>query len=324
MRTDALLNNGGSAIKAAVIGAGGIGGYFGARLAAAGHEVHFVARGANLAALQEHGLTVEGPEGAFSLPDVSATADTSSIGPVDLVLLAVKTWQLDAALPLLAPLVGPGSGTAVLTLQNGVTAPGETAAAVGRDAVLPGIAKVITLLDGPGRVRHVGGEGSLTFGEWDNRDSERVRRLQSVFTQAGVPATVPADIWAQLWAKFLFVVPFGGLGAAADATFGELRTSPGTRQLLVDGMTEVLRVAEGHGIALPAGIVEDTLAFIDRQPAGGTSSLHRDIAAGRPSEIDAWTGAVVRLAAQADVPAPLHGLLHQLLAPREARARGKG
>ncbi|MFE2282632.1 2-dehydropantoate 2-reductase [Streptomyces sp. NPDC059443] len=315
------MNRQGSGIKAAVIGSGGIGGYFGARLAAAGHEVHFVARGPHLAALRESGLTLAGPDGTFTLPRVSAAEDTASTGPVDLVLLAVKTWQLGPALPLLAPLVKPG--TAVLTLQNGVTAPEETAAAVGRAAVLPGIAKVIALLDGPGRIRHVGGEGSLAFGEWDNRDSERVRRLREVFTQAGVPVTVPADVWSQLWAKLLFVVPFGGLGAATDATIGELRTRPGTRQLLTDGMAEVLRVAEAHGIRLPTGIVEDTLAFVDRQPAAATSSLHRDIAGGRPSELDAWTGAVVRLAAQAGIPVPLHGFLHQLLALREARVREK-
>ncbi|MFF5802048.1 2-dehydropantoate 2-reductase [Streptomyces sp. NPDC012746] len=329
-------------MKVAVIGSGGIGGYFGARLAGAGHDVHFVARGAHLAALREHGLTVTGPGGTTTLPRVSAsdgtdgTDDTAGAGstdgaggsegggrtgPVDLVLLAVKTWQLGAALPLLDPLVGPG--TAVLTLQNGVTAPEETAAAVGRAAVLPAVAKIITMLDGPGRIRHVGGAGSLTFGEWDNRDSERVRRIRDAFTGAGVPVTVPADIWAELWAKLLFVVPFGGLGAATGATIGELRTRPGTRQLLADGMAEVRLVAEAHGVTLPAGIIEETLAFVDAQPAEGTSSLQRDIAAGRPSELDAWTGAVAGLAARAGVAAPLHGFLHQLLALREDRARAE-
>lgn len=321
MGTDAIRANRTDGMKVAVVGSGGIGGYFGARLAGAGHEVHFVARGAHLAALREHGLTVAGPDGTTTLPQVSASDTTDGTGPVNLVLLAVKTWQLGAALPLLDPLVGPG--TAVLTLQNGVTAPEETAAAVGRAAVLPAVAKVITLLEGPGRIRHVGGAGSLAFGEWDNRDSERVRRIRDAFGGAGVPVTVPGDIWAELWAKLLFVVPFGGLGAVTGATIGELRTRPGTRRLLADAMAEVRLVAGAHGVTLPAGIVEETLAFVDAQPAGGTSSLQRDIAAGRPSELDAWTGAVAGLAARAGIPAPLHDLLHQLLALREERARAE-
>lgn len=309
-------------MKVAVVGAGGIGGYFGGRLAAAGHDVRFVARGRHLEALRRDGLTVEGPAGqaGFSVPAeaLGATDDPAEIGPVDHVLLGVKTWQLPAALPLLKPLVEDGTG--VLTTQNGVEAPAEVAEAVGREAVLPGSAKIITFLDGPGRIRHVGGLGSLTFGEWDDRPSARVEKLRGALDEAGVTAVVPKDIWAELWAKFLFVAPFGGLGAVTDAPIGALRARPGTRRLLADAMTEIQRVAKAAGTTLPDDIVTATLDFVDQQPAEGTSSLQRDMAAGLPSELEAWTGAVVRLGGSHGVPTPVNGFLYQVLGLREARA----
>ncbi|MCP3819188.1 2-dehydropantoate 2-reductase [Streptomyces sp. A3M-1-3] len=309
-------------MKVAVVGAGGIGGYFGGRLAVAGgHEVRFVARGRHLAALRRDGLTVDGPSGSFSVPpeDLRATEDPGDIGAVDFVLLGVKTWQLPSAIGLLKPLTG--AGTAVVTTQNGVETPVEVAEAVGREAVVPGSAKIITYLEGPGRVRHIGGLGSLTFGEWDNRPSERVEGLRQALDEAGVAAVVPQDIWAELWAKFLFVAPLGGVGAATDAPIGALRSRPGTRRLLADAMAEIQQVAQASGIALPDDIVARTLDFVDQQPAEGTSSLQRDIGAGKASELEAWTGSVVRLGARSGTPTPVNGFLYEVLSLREARAR---
>ncbi|MDH6123398.1 2-dehydropantoate 2-reductase [Kitasatospora sp. GP82] len=304
-------------MRIAVIGAGGIGGYFGGRLAAAGHDVSFVARGAHLEALRRDGLTVQSPAGDFSVAPVHATGDTREIGEVDFVLLCVKTWQLAPALTVLKPLMG--SGTAVMPLQNGVEAPTEVAEVVGRDAVVPGIAKIITYLDGPGRVHHVGGQGSLTFGEWDNSATARVQQLRAALDDAAVTAVVAEDIWAELWAKFLFVVPFGGVGAVTDAPVGALRSRPGTRQMLVDGMTEIQRVAQAMDIRLPDDIVPSTMAFLDQQPAVGTSSLQRDIRAGNPSELEAWTGAVVRLGARTATATPVNSFLYEVLSLREAQ-----
>lgn len=317
----------GELVKLAVVGAGGIGGYFGGRLAAAGHDVRFVARGAHLEALRHDGLSVEGPAGGFHVaPErLGATGDTRDIGAVDFVLLGVKTWQLPDAIDALAPLIGPE--TAVVTTQNGVRAPAEVARAVGKDAVLPGSAKIITQLEGPGRVRHVGGLGALAFGEWDNRPSHRVEHLRTALTGAGVTAAEPQDIWAELWAKFMFVVPLGGLGAITDAPIGTVRTRPGTRRMLVAAMTEIQHLAEAAEVQLPDDIVEETLAFVDRQPAAGTTSLHRDMAAGRRSELDAWTGSVVRLGARLGIPTPVNGFLYDVLGLREARSaelRGEG
>ncbi|MEV7094602.1 2-dehydropantoate 2-reductase [Amycolatopsis sp. NPDC051045] len=302
-------------MKFAIIGAGGLGGFFGARLTAAGHDVSFLARGEHLTALRERGLTVLGPE-ATTLP-VHATGDPAELGTADAVLLAVKTWQLDAAVAALAPVVD--ADTAVITLQNGVEAPAQVARVLGKDAVLPGVAKVIAALAGPGTIRHVGGAGSLDVAEWDNRASERVERIRAAFAGAGIGTTPPADIWADLWAKFLFIAPAGGLGAVTGATFGELRHHPETRRTLHAAMAEIEQLARASGVDLPTGVVAATLAFLDGQPAEGTTSLQRDIAAGRPSESDAWTGAVVRLGREAGIPTPVNDVLYAVLRLREDR-----
>ena len=268
-------------MKIAVVGAGGIGGYFGGRLGLAGHDVTFLARGAHLEAIRRSGLAVASVAGDFALAPASATDDPTQVGPVDVVLLGVKTWQLGPAIAALPPLLRPG--TAVLTTQNGVEAPTQVAAAVGQSAVLPGIAKIFAFIEAPGRIRHGGGPGSLSFAEWDNRPSDRVDALRAAVTESGSATEVPTDIWAELWSKMLFVVPFGGLGAALDATIGELRDKPSSRALLEDAMREIAALAAARGVALPRAIVPGTLAFVDDQPADATSSLQRDLLSDKPS-----------------------------------------
>lgn len=305
-------------MKIAVVGAGGIGGYFGGRLAAAGHNVAFLARGPHLEAMRERGLSVHGVAGNILVPRVHATDNVSDLGQAEFVLLAVKTWQLGAVIDELGPLLG--HGTAIITIQNGIDAPHLVAEKYGREVVLPGTAKVFAHLEAPGLVRHVGGPGLLTYGEWDNEVTPRVKRLRAALARAGIAAAVPLDIWAELWSKFLFVAPFGSLGAATDATIGVLRSRPGTRGLLITLMQEIREVALAQGIQLPHDVVEATMAFVDQQPDSGRSSLQRDILAGRPSELEAWTGAVVRLGAETGTSTPVHDMLHELLAARVAHS----
>ena len=308
-------------MRIAVLGTGGIGGYFGGRLAAAGHDVTFLARGAHLEAIREHGLVVTSVAGDFTVESASVTDDVASIGKVDTVLLAVKTWQVGALLESLPALVGPD--TAVVTTQNGVEAPEQVATVVGREAVLPGIAKIFAFIEAPGHITHAGGPASLVFDEWSTlpgAPSARVTRLREAVTTSGAVSPVPDDIWAELWSKMLFVVPFGGLGAALDATIGELRSKPSSRALLEDAMREVEAVARARGISLPPTVVAGTMAFVDDQPAGATTSLQRDLLEGRPSELDAWTGAVVRLAGESGVDVPLHRLLLEVLTSRHPGA----
>ncbi|MGH4036100.1 2-dehydropantoate 2-reductase [Actinomycetota bacterium Odt1-20B] len=305
----------------AVVGAGAIGGYFGGRLAAAGQDVRFLARGANLAALRRDGLRVTdgSADGSSPLPmtEVHASDTPSDIGEVDFVLLSVKTPQLAAAIDTLSPMVG--ADTAVITVQNGVEAPGQVAAALGRDRVLPGLPRVVAVRTGPGEVRHMGPPGALAFAEWDGGTSARVERLREALRAASVAVPEPADIWADLWAKFLLVVPVGSLGAATGgATMGELRSRPGTRKMLITGMREIHETALGLGIKLPEDAVDTATGLMDRQPPEAVTSLQRDILAGRPSELEAWTGAAVRLGKKAGQPAPLLETLYELLATREA------
>ncbi|MBT2407842.1 MULTISPECIES: 2-dehydropantoate 2-reductase [unclassified Streptomyces] len=300
----------------AVVGAGAVGGYFGGRLAAAGHDVRFLARGENLAALRRAGLRVTNGSTDWSVPGVRASDDPDDIGQVDYVLLCVKTSQLPATIDTLGPLVG--ETTAVVTVQNGVEAPEQVAAAIGRDRVLPGLVRVVATTVGPGEIRHVGPPGALGFAEWDSGVSDRVTRLREVLRDASVTVPEPSDIWADLWAKFLLVAPIGSLGAATGgATIGELRSRPGTRNMLIAGMGEIYETGIKLGIELPADSVDTATELMDRQSPDVTSSLQRDILAGRPSELEAWTGAVVRLAGRAGLSAPVHEMLYELLAMRQ-------
>jgi len=216
-----------------------------------------------------------------------------------------------------------GPDTAVVTSQNGVDAPDEAAAVLGRERVIPGIARIFSYVGAPGRIDHLGGPGSLEFAEWDGRPSERVSRLREALARAGVKVVVPDDIVAALWEKFLFVVPMGGVGAVTRAPVGVTRALPETRRMLEAAMAEILDVSRARGVRLPEGIVERSLAFLDAQPAAGTSSLQRDIAAGRSSELEAWNGSVVRLGAETGVPTPVNGFIHASLLPQERRARGE-
>ncbi len=304
-------------IKIAVVGAGGVGGYFGGRLAAAGHDVSFVARGEHLAALNRDGLHVSSVAGDFAVNPVRASSDPGELGEVDFVLLGVKTWQVTPALESLKPLVGPETG--IITTQNGVEAPAQVADVLGRDAVLPGAVEVIAFLDGPGRIRQIGG-GKLTFAEWDNRPTPRVTRLRDALEESGLTAVVADDVWVALWRKFLSLASLGAIGTVLDAPFGELRSRPGTRRLIETAMTEFLQVGRARNIALPDDAVAAGMAFVDGVPETGTTSLQRDIRAGRRSELDAWTGAIVRLGHEAGVPTPVNDVLFELASALAERA----
>lgn len=308
-------------MRIAVFGTGGVGAYFGGRLAQAGEEVIFIARDAHLQAIQAHGLKVKSIKGDFHLQPVQAVGDPAQVGPVDVVLVAVKTWQVPDAAQALRPMLSPY--TTVVPLENGVEAPEQLASVLGKAYVLGGLCRISTYIAGPGEIHHVGIEPYVAFGELDGRPSERVERLRQAFEQAGVKVEVPADIQAAMWEKFMFISALSGLGGVTRAPAGVLRSLPPTRQLLVAALQEVQAVAEAHGINLPGDTAERTLAVIDGLPAGVTASMQRDIVEGRPSELEAQNGAVVRLGRAAGVPTPVHAFLHACLLPQEKRARGE-
>ncbi len=327
-------------MRIAVFGVGGVGGYFGARLAQgagagagagagegaapgarSGHEVVLIARGAHLAAIRERGLLVETPAERLIARPALATNDPAEAGAVDVVLLAVKAWQVPDTARALAPLLG--RETFVVPLQNGVEAASQLVAALGAPRVLGGLCGTISFVAGPGHIRSVGATHFVRFGELDNRPSERAERLREAFARAGVDASIPADIHVALWEKFAFVVSVGGLGAVTRAPIGVLRGQPETRALIEQGIREIVAVGRARGVPLRDDVLERTLAFADRLAPSGTASLQRDIADGKPSELEAWNGAVVRLGREAGVSTPLHAFIYHCLLPLERRARGE-
>lgn len=297
-------------MRIAVIGAGGVGGFFGAKLVQSGVETHFVARGATLDALRRRGLTVASSQGHKTV-HVHATDDPADIGQVDFVLCCVKATQVIDALEPAGALIG--ASTAVVTTQNGVDGPRMTASVVGREHTMPGVVKVFSQIAEPGVVEHRGGPGTLEIGEWNNEVSSRVAAMRSVLEAAGVPSPAPRDIWELLWEKSMIVVPPGGLGALTQLPIGELLSRPNLRELLATAIAEIRDVAVARRVELPADIVEQTMAFIETQPPSSTTSLQRDLMAGRPSELDPQLGAVVRYGREAGVPTPLHALMYEVL-----------
>jgi len=308
-------------MRIAIFGAGGVGGYFGAQLARVGEEVIFIARREHLQTIRAHGLRVETSKGEIVIQPAQASDDPIQVGVVDAVILGVKAWQVVEAARAMKPMIGPE--TFVVPLQNGVEAPSQLAVMLGAKNVLGGLCGTMSWIVGPGHIRSIGEVHFIKFGELDKRPSERTEQLRQAFERAGVKVEVPPDIHVALWEKFLFVVSFGGVGAVTRAPIGVIRTLPETRHLLEQCMREIFEVARAHQIALSDGIVEKTMMFLDSLAPSGTTSLQRDIADGKLSELDAWNGAVVRLGREFGVSTPLHEFIYHSLLPLELRARGQ-
>jgi 2-dehydropantoate 2-reductase len=307
-------------MRIAVFGAGGVGGYFGGRLAEAGEELYFIARGEMLRALRAQGLRVESIKGDFTVRPAGASDDPAEVGPVDVVLVAVKAWQVAEAAAQMGPLVG--EATMVVPLQNGVEAPFQLAAELGREHVLGGLCQIISMIAGPGHIRHAGAEPAIAFGELDGRPSERVERLRQVFERArGLKVEIPADIQVAMWAKFMMISSFSGVGAVTRTPMGVMRRLAETRRMLQQAMEEVVAVARARGIGLEAEAIDRAWRFFEALPEGATASMQRDIMEGRPSELESQNAAVVRLGAEAGVATPLHAFLYHALLPQELAAQ---
>lgn len=302
-------------VKIAVVAAGGLGGYFGARLAQAGEEVHLVARGAHLAAMAERGLTVRSVLGDFSVSHdtVHATNDTSTIGPVEIVLFTVKSVDTDTAAALLPPLLGPE--TAVISLQNGVHNEERLAELIGWPHVAGGVAYVLTGIAEPGVIRHSGGPTRMAFGEMDGRRTPRLEAFLAACQRAGFQAELSSSIRTELWAKYAFICAQAGLTGAARKPIGVVRETPPTWELFREVIEEVERVARAEGVPLPNDLVERQLAVAQNLEPTDYASLYDDLAAGRRLELDALHGELVRRAARVGVPVPVSRVLYALLLP---------
>jgi 2-dehydropantoate 2-reductase len=307
-------------MRIAVIGAGAVGGYFGGKLASNGNDVVFISRGKTLEALRSGPLRVESIHGDFEV-NLRATDNPEEVGPVDAVLVAVKSWQVPETAAAIQRMSDRDS--VVVPLQNGVEAPAQLAAILGGERVAGGLCRISAKAIAPAHIRHLWAKPSVDFGEivpLIRRD--RLEQLRDAFAAAGVRCEIPADIAAAMWEKFLFITPWGSLGAATRLPVEPLRTVPESRARLVQALHEVADIARVRGINLGGDSVKKVLAILDGLPGDTTSSMQRDIMAGRPSELEAQTGAVVRFGRMAGVATPVHDSVYAELLPLERRARG--
>lgn len=298
-------------MKIAVMGSGGVGGYFGARLAQAGCDVVFIARGEHLAALREHGLKVESKLGDIHLPKVRVTDDPGTLAPVDLVLFSVKLWDTETAARSIASLFGPDTG--IVSFQNGVQKDDVLRRIFGDKAVMGGVGYIATAIARPGVIQHTGTMQRLIFGEYDGRRSARAEALLDACRRGGIDAELSGDIRREIWEKFVFLAGLSGATAAMRLPIGPIRANAQTRAFLLDLMREAVAVGRAHGVALAADYAEQRLAFCDGLPADMTSSMHHDLQRGKPLEVAWLSGGVVELGKAAGVPTPAHRAVYDIL-----------
>lgn len=299
-----------------ILGSGAVGGYYGARLARAGHDVTFIARGAHLHAIRDHGLRIRSAAlGDFSVR-ARAEEHTTEVGPVDVVILAVKAYDNAAALPMVPPLIGPG--TVVLTLQNGVDSATELAAVVGEGPVVGGTTYIATALAAPGLIEQTGTHRRIVFGEVFGplpRVTDRVRRLHDALAAADVEVEAVGDGRIPIWEKFIFLVTLAGFTGAARLPIGPLWADPSIRAQFLEGCREVERLARAEGVPVAADRIRQIEGYVAGIPGTMRSSLLIDLSQGKRIEVEALQGAVVRRAARAGVPVPITSTLYAVLKP---------
>jgi 2-dehydropantoate 2-reductase len=308
-------------MRIAVFGSGGVGAYFGGRLAQIGQDVTFIARNDNLSVLRSQGLKVGSIAGDFIIDRVKATSNPAEVGVVDYILCCVKTWQVTAAARAMLPMIGPD--TLVIPMQNGVEAPAQLASIIHPANVLGGLCAIVAFLASPGHVKHSGANPLIRFGHLDNHPDPRINALSEIFNHcSGVKSSIPDDVMVAMWQKFMLITPWSGLGAVSRAPLGVLLEQPETRELLAQAIEEICQTGLARGINIPADSVARTMATLQDIPPNSTTSMQRDLVRGRPSELDAQNGAVVRLSYEVGVDTPINRFFLYSLRSLELRARG--
>ena len=303
-------------MRFAILGSGAVGGYYGAKLARAGHEVTFIARGAHLQAIRERGLEIRSPMVGDFTVRARGEEDTSRVGPVDVVVVAVKAYDNATALPMIAPMLA--SDTTVLTLQNGVDSVSEVAAIAGEPRVVGGTTYIATALSAPGLIEQTGTHRRIVFGEVFGdlpRSSERVRRIHEALAGADIQAEAVEDGRVPIWEKFIFLVSLAGFTGAARLPIGPLWADPLIKERFLDGCREIERLARAEGVPVAAGVIDNISRYVDGIPGSMRSSLLIDLSMGKRIEVEALQGSVVRRAARAGVPVPITSTLYAVLKP---------
>jgi 2-dehydropantoate 2-reductase len=298
-------------LRIAVMGSGGVGGFFGARLMRGGVDVTFIARGAHLAAMRERGLAIESAHEPIHLPKVKATDDPATIGPVDVVLFCVKLWDTDTAARALLPVMG--RETAIISFQNGVQKDDMLRGIFGDGAVMGGVGYMATTVARPGVIAQTGTMQRMIFGEYNGQRSPRAEALLAACRNGGINAEISADIRRAIWEKFVFLVGLSGATTAMRSPLGPIRANPHTRAFLLDLMRETVAVGRAHGVALPEDFAEQQLAFADGLPPDMTSSMHHDLERGRPLEVGWLSGGVATLGRAIGVATPVNRAVGDIL-----------
>lgn len=306
-------------MKIAVMGTGGVGGYFGARLAQSGADVTFIARGAHGAAIREKGLRVFSPNGDVLVQPAKAVSDPTAIGPVELVMFCVKLWDVETAAEACKPLIGPD--TAVICFQNGVDAAERVAAVLGDRHAVGGVAAIAAQIEEPGTIRHTGTMAWLKFGELDGRASPRLEPFDEACGNAGFKASISPDISADIWRKFAFLAPMAGATAATRMPIGPILADAHARRLFADLIAETVAVGRARGARLEDGIEDKQVAFAEGLPIEMKASMLGDLERGNRLELEWLTGAVVRLGREPGVPTPVSETVYAVL---KLHAEGHG
>ena len=307
-------------MRIAVLGSGAVGGYYGARLARAGHDVTFIARGRHLEAIRDRGLEIRSPAlGDFTVR-AAAEEDTTKVGPVDLVIVAVKTYDNPTALPLVRPMLDRSGTATVLTVQNGIDSISELAANVGEAPVVGGTTYIATALSAPGLIEQTGTHRRIVFGEVFGslpRTSDRVARIHEAFASADIQSEPTGDGRVPIWEKFIFLVALAGFTGAARLPIGPVWGDPFIRAQFLEGCREIERVARAEGVPVAPDVIDRITKYIDGIPGSMRSSLLIDLSQGKRIEVEALHGSVVRRAAKAGVPVPIMATLYGVLKPWE-------
>ena len=298
-------------MRIAIMGSGGVGGYFGARLVQGGADVHFIARGTHLAAMRESGLMIEGGPQPVRLPNVNVTDDPKTIGPVDIVMFCVKLWDTESAAKQMLPILQPT--TSVISFQNGVQKDDMLRPIVGDKALLGGVAYVGTSISRPGVIAQTGSVERLVFGEYDGRHSTRVEAFYGACKRGGINAEISDDVRRSIWEKYVSLAAMSGATTSIRQTIGPIRSNPLTRQFLLDLAREVVAVGRAHGVALPEDYAERRMAFVDAWPPEMTTSMHHDLQHGKPLELRWLSGGVVDLGTAVGVPTPMNRAVRDVL-----------
>jgi 2-dehydropantoate 2-reductase len=306
-------------MKIAIMGTGGVGGYYGGLLAKGGKDVTFIARGAHLQAIRKTGLQVKSVHGDFQVSKAKATDKPADVGPVDLIIFATKTYQTDEAAKAIKPMVG--KDTVVVPLQNGIDAADRIGQVVGMDHVLGGATWLSAAIEAPGVIGQYSEFRRITLGEFSGKTTARLTSIYDLLKETGATVEVSDNILKVLWTKFVFISSVSAMGSLTRVTFGEYRGVPEARAVLGDAISEVAAVARARGVKLDADILAKTQAFIDSSAPGIKPSMQRDVEAGKPSELESLIGVVVRMGAEKNVPTPVMRFAYAMLKPGELKAQ---